>query len=77
MPGTVALPHGWGHQSTHMNVANKTKGVNVNILVADGPDQLEKVSGMVKLTGILVEIKPAEGLQANSWSGLEQDIWEV
>ena len=77
MPGTVALPHGWGHQSTHLNVAKKTKGVNVNILVADGPDQLEKVSGMAHLTGIPVEVRAADGEQAESWSGLEQDVWEV
>lgn len=77
MPGTVALPHGWGHQSTHLNVAKKTKGVNVNILVADGPDKLERVSGMAHLTGIHVEVKAAEGDQAESWSGLEEDVWEV
>lgn len=77
MPGTVALPHGWGHQATHMQVAKKTKGVNVNILVADGPEKLEKLSGMAKLTGILVEIKAAAGKQAESWSGLAKDIWEI
>lgn len=77
MPGTVALPHGWGHQSTHLSVARQTKGVNVNILVADGPDKLEKVSGMAHLTGIPVEVRAAEGKQAESWSGLEDDVWEV
>lgn len=77
MPGTVALPHGWGHQSTHLSVAKKTKGVNVNILVADGPDKLEKVSGMAHLTAIPVEVKKAKGEQAGSWSGLERDVWEV
>jgi anaerobic selenocysteine-containing dehydrogenase len=74
MPGTVALPHGWGHQSTHMQVARSTQGVNVNILAADGPNNVEKVSGMVHLTGIPVEVTPAAGpLATDSWSGLPED----
>ncbi len=77
MPGTVALPHGWGHQSSKQEVANKTRGVNVNILAADGPDRIEKMSGMVHLTGIPVEVKPAAGDQAHSWSGLESDVLKV
>jgi formate dehydrogenase len=70
MPGTVALPHGWGHQHSHLSVANKTKGVNVNILAADGPENLEKVSGMAHLTGIPVEVTPAQGTMAPTWDGL-------
>src|SRR5690606_8345553 len=32
MPGTVALPHGWGHQHARgLSVAGKTGGVNVNL----------------------------------------------
>jgi anaerobic selenocysteine-containing dehydrogenase len=77
MPGTVALPHGWGHQSTLMGVAGKTKGVNVNILAADGPDQLEKLSGMARLTGIPVEVRPAAGPQAPTWSGFPEDGLDV
>jgi anaerobic selenocysteine-containing dehydrogenase len=72
--GTVALPHGWGHQSSGLNVAKKTKGVNVNILAADGPDKIDPVSGMANLTGFYVEVIPAKGEQAeNSWSGLKED----
>ena len=71
MPGTVALPHGWGHQDSKMSVASKTTGVNVNLLAADGPDKLEKVSGMAHLTGFLVEVKRAAGeLNPNHWSGI-------
>jgi formate dehydrogenase len=71
MPGTVALPHGWGHQDSGMAVASKTTGVNVNLLAADGPDKLERVSGMAHLTGFLVEVKPAAGaLNPNHWSGI-------
>jgi hypothetical protein len=71
MPGTVALPHGWGHQDSQMGVASATTGVNVNLLAADGPDKLEKVSGMAHLTGFLVDVKPAAGaLNPNHWSGI-------
>jgi len=72
MPGTVALPHGWGHQDSKMGVASKTTGVNVNLLAADGPDKLEKVSGMAHLTGFLVDVKPAAGaLNPHHWSGID------
>ena len=71
MPGTVALPHGWGHQDSKMGVASQTTGVNVNLLAADGPDKLEKVSGMAHLTGFLVDVKPAGGaLDPTHWSGI-------
>ena len=54
-----------------MSVASKTTGVNVNLLAADGPDKLEKVSGMAHLTGFLVEVKRAAGeLNPNHWSGI-------
>ena len=72
MPGTVALPHGWGHQhATGLSVASRTTGVNVNLLAADGPDELERISGMAHLTGFPVEVLPAAGpLAADSWSGI-------
>jgi len=73
---TVSLPHGWGHQASGMHIAKKTKGVNVNILAADGPDKIEKVSGMANLTGFVVEISKSNGPQVeNSWSGLKKDVW--
>ena len=72
MPGTVALPHGWGHQhALGLSVAGKTAGVNVNLLAADGPEKLEKVSGMAQLTGIPVDVRPADGPRdTRSWSGI-------
>ena len=73
---TVALPHGWGHQASGLSVAGKTKGINVNILAADGPDKIEKVSGMVHLTGFNVDVKKSAGPQhPESWSGLKEDVW--
>lgn len=72
MEGTVALPHGWGHQSaTRLGVASRTQGVNVNLLAASGPDALERFSGMAHLTGIVVEVVPAKGPRNTaSWSGV-------
>ena len=74
MPGTVALPHGWGHQRAKgLSVASRTRGVNVNLLAADGPEAIERISGMARLTGIPVEVRPASGPQAKgSWSGLPE-----
>ncbi len=72
MPGTVALPHGWGHQRARgLSVASKTSGVNANLLAADGPERLEQVSGMAQLTGIVVDVVPARAARdASSWSGI-------
>ena len=70
MPKTIAVPHGWGHQHAKgLNHANKTAGVNVNILAADGPDKLDKVSGMAHLTGIVVDVEAANGSLQATWSG--------
>ena len=72
MPGTVALPHGWGHQhATGLTVASKTRGVNVNLLAADGPDRVDRASGMSHLTGLVVDVAPAAGpWDTTTWSGL-------
>lgn len=72
MPGVVALPHGWGHQHAKgLSVASALSGVNVNLLAADGPDNVEELSGMANLTAIPVEVKLAAGpLDRGSWSGI-------
>ena len=72
MPGTVALPHGWGHQHARgLTVASATEGVNVNLLAADGPENLEAISGMAQLTGIPVTVVPSkEPRNPAGWSGL-------
>ncbi len=74
MPGTAAMPHGWGHQRAGQAVARATTGVNVNLLAADGPERLERVSGMAHLTGIPVVVTRAAGPQdVGDWSGLPAD----
>jgi len=72
MLGTVALPHGWGHQhAAGLRFANKLSGVNVNLLAEDGPHSVEKLSGMSQLTGILVDVAPArDSLCSESWTGV-------
>lgn len=71
MPKTIAVPHGWGHQhAIGLQHANKTKGVNVNILAADGPEKLDTISGMAHLTGIVVDVEAAKGELKATWSGI-------
>ena len=69
-PGTVAIPHGWGHQASGLGIANQTKGVNVNILAGSGTGEIDPLSGMSKLTALKVSISPAKGEQAKNWSGI-------
>ncbi|MFK7894813.1 MAG: molybdopterin-dependent oxidoreductase [Myxococcota bacterium] len=75
-PGTVAIPHGWGHQAARgLSVASKTTGVNVNVLASSGPEEVEGLSGMSHLTGIPVEITPAAGpLAPTTWTGLGKEV---
>jgi len=75
MPGTVALPHGWGHQHARgLSVASRTRGVNANLLAADGPERLDPLSGMAHLTGIPVDVHPATGPRdERDWSGVPDE----
>ena len=55
MPGTVSLPHGWGHQNAAgLRVARETRAPNFNALTGDGIGALERLSGMARLTGVPV-----------------------
>lgn len=56
-PGTISVPHGWGHQQAGgLSVANQTLGVNVNILMPDGPDSIEPGSGMSHMNGVIAQV---------------------
>jgi anaerobic selenocysteine-containing dehydrogenase len=60
MPGTVSVPHGWGHQNAKgLSIASTTVGANVNIIIPCGPDSIEPGSGMSHMNGVLVEVEPA------------------
>ncbi|MDH4042535.1 MAG: molybdopterin-dependent oxidoreductase [Gammaproteobacteria bacterium] len=71
MPGTVSVPHGWGHQHARgLGVASRLAGANVNLLASDGPDSVEQLSGMSHLSGIAVTVRAAAGpVNRQSWSG--------
>jgi formate dehydrogenase len=56
-PGTVALPHGWGHRGG-WQLANENAGVNVNLLSSSDPADLERLAGMAHLNGIPVRVSP-------------------
>ena len=56
-PGTVALPHGWGHRGG-WQLANQHAGVNVNLLAGNQPADLERLAGMAHLNGIPVRVSP-------------------
>lgn len=60
MPKSVAVPWGWGHQdAAGLRTAARTGGANPNILTPSGPDSVDPLSGMARLTAITVEIEPA------------------
>ena len=60
MPGTVALPFGWGHtEADGLPHARERAGVNVNHLAPDGRASIDPLSGMAFLSGIPVEVTAA------------------
>ena len=59
--GTVAVPHGWGHQSGGWSIAREAGGANVNALSSSEPEDLEKLAGMAHLNGIPIRIEPVRG----------------
>jgi anaerobic selenocysteine-containing dehydrogenase len=63
-PGTVALPHGWGHRGG-WSVANAAGGVNVNLLSSSEPEDLEPLAGMAFLNGIPVRAERVEAAAAD------------
>ena len=59
MPGTIAVPHGWGHKGTGgWRLANRAGGVNVNQLMSSDPEHVEALAGMSWLTGVPVRVEP-------------------
>ncbi len=63
VPGTVAVPHGWGH-SGGWRRAVQAGGANVNVLASSRPEDLERLAGMTLLNGIPVRLErvgPAGG----------------
>jgi anaerobic selenocysteine-containing dehydrogenase len=55
-PGTIAIPHGWGHRGGWRR-ATEAGGVNVNVLASSEPEDLERLAGMARLNGIPVRVE--------------------
>ncbi|MFO1381882.1 MAG: molybdopterin oxidoreductase family protein [Chitinivorax sp.] len=57
MPGTVSLPHGWGHHrpGARLSVARNTPGASVNDLTDD--QLLDPVCGVAALNGVPVSVE--------------------
>ena len=58
-PGSVAYPHGWGHNGGWSR-ANGTGGANLNAITPATADAVEQVSGMSFLDGFEVELRRLE-----------------
>jgi formate dehydrogenase len=57
-PATIAIPHGWGHHGAWQR-ANRSAGVNSNILASGRAEDLERLAGMSVLNGIPARLEPA------------------
>jgi anaerobic selenocysteine-containing dehydrogenase len=57
-PGTVAVPHGWGHRGGGWQRANAAGGANVNRLTSSDPGDLERLAGMAHLNGVPIRLEP-------------------
>lgn len=58
MPRTVAIPQCWGHRNADgLSHARRHPGVNSNYLAGDGPENIERLSGMSHLSGIAVTLE--------------------
>jgi formate dehydrogenase len=68
MPGTVAVPHGWGHRGGWRR-ATEAGGANVNLLASSAAEDLERLAGMAFLNGIPVRLE-AVGLAGSGTVGL-------
>ncbi|TIC88851.1 formate dehydrogenase [Nocardioides sp. GY 10113] len=64
-PGTVAVPHGWGHAGGWRR-ANAAGGPNVNRLVAAEVGEVERLAGMAHLSGVPIAVEPLAAQPAGS-----------
>ncbi|MEX7474476.1 molybdopterin dinucleotide binding domain-containing protein, partial [Mycobacterium adipatum] len=53
-PGTIAVPHGWGHRGTGWRHANTLAGANVNDL--HDPDQVDTFTGTAAVNNTWVTV---------------------
>ena len=57
--GAVCYPHGWGHRGGGWQRANRTEGVNINLLLGLGVESIEFVSGSSLIDGLEVQLEKA------------------
>lgn len=55
--GTVAIPHGWGHQGGGWRIANSSGAPNINLLASTQLSDIERLAGMTHLSGIPINIE--------------------
>jgi anaerobic selenocysteine-containing dehydrogenase len=61
--GVIAVPHGWGHKGTAgWRLANGAGGANVNRLMSSAPEDIERLAGMARLTGVPVSVSARNAL---------------
>jgi formate dehydrogenase len=61
MRRTVAIPQCWGHKNADgLRHAQQHPGINSNYLAGDGADNVEALSGMSHLSGILIELRKSD-----------------
>ncbi|MCA1843850.1 MAG: formate dehydrogenase, partial [Actinobacteria bacterium] len=63
--GTVALPHGWGHNGSWQR-ANAAGGATSNFLASSRVEDVEALSGSTVLNGIPVRIEPVSPRRADA-----------
>lgn len=66
-PGTVALPHGWGHNGGWRR-ANAAGGVSSNQISSSRPEDLERLAAMSVLNGIPVRLERVDVSQVSKSS---------
>jgi formate dehydrogenase len=72
-PGTVAIPHGWGHRGEWRR-ATAAGGANVNVLASSAPEDLERLAGMALLNGVPVRLEAvAADRRAPASAGATED----
>ncbi len=61
MPGTVSLPHGWGHdrEGIRLGIAARHAGVSANDLTDER--FVDRASGNAALNGVPVTVRAADG----------------
>jgi anaerobic selenocysteine-containing dehydrogenase len=61
MPGVVSLPHGYGHASDGVLLANAVQVPGVSINDLTDPEEIDELSGNAAFSGLPVSVRPIDG----------------